>query len=246
MWFSVVTLFPEMFQALESGMTGRAKKDKLLELSFFNPRDFTQDKHRTVDDRPYGGGPGMVMLANPLQEAIQAAKRAAKTKPTVIYLSPQGQLFTQKNAPEFLEKKSIIFIAGRYEGIDERIIETEVDEEWSIGDYIITGGELAAMVIIDATTRLIPGVLGDADSVLEDSITSGLLKYPQYTRPENFQGNNVPKVLLSGNHQAISQWRLKHSLGKTWLKRPALLAEKPLTEEELKLLATYIEEFIES
>lgn len=244
MWCSIITLFPEMFQALQVGITGRALKDQLLFLNLQNPRDFATDKHKTVDDRPYGGGPGMVMMGEPLQQAIQAAKQAAPTKPTVIYLSPQGRTFNQEAAAELLAKQSLIFIAGRYEGIDERIIEQEVHEEWSIGDFILTGGELAAMVMIDTMTRLIPGAVGDMDSVTQDSLSTGLLKYPQYTRPEVFNEAKVPDVLLSGNHQRIEQWRLKASLGKTWLRRPDLLSKKQLTSEESALLTEFISEFL--
>lgn len=246
MWFGIVSLFPEMFQALKVGITGRALKDQLLKVDFWNPRDFALDKHKSVDDHPYGGGPGMVMMAEPLQAAIQAAKKAASPslKPTVIYLSPQGRAFNQEAAAEFATKKSIILVAGRYEGIDERIIEQEIDEEWSIGDYILTGGELAAMVVIDAVSRLIPGTVGDEDSVTQDSLTTGLLKYPQYTRPENFEGSVVPKVLLSGHHKHIERWRLKQSLGKTWLKRPDLLEKMRLNNIELELLTEFIEEFL--
>lgn len=245
MHFGIVTLFPEIFQGLNSGITGRALRDKLMTLDCWNPRDFATDNHKSVDDRPYGGGPGMVMMPEPLQAAIHAAKNAyADKNPSVIYLSPQGRLFDQEAAKEFASRQSIIFLAGRYEGIDERIIEQEVDEEWSIGDYILTGGELPAMVMIDAIARLLPGVVGDENSVLEDSLTTGLLKYPQYTRPENFANGRVPEVLLSGNHKQIQQWRLKASLGKTWLRRPDLLNQKATTEEELRLLSEYIEEFL--
>lgn len=242
MWFGVVSLFPEMFQALHVGITGRAIKDQLLRVECWNPRDFATDKHKTVDDRPYGGGPGMVMMAEPLQAAIHAAKRAASEPATVIYLSPQGKRFDQAAAVELAAKKSVVLVAGRYEGIDERIITQEIDAEWSIGDYILTGGELAAMVMIDAATRLIPGAVGDEDSVSQDSLTSGLLKYPQYTRPENFDGLMVPDVLSSGHHKEIRRWRLKQSLGRTWLRRPDLLAKNQLTEEEISLLNEFINE----
>ncbi len=249
MWFGIVSLFPEMFQALNAGITGRAIKDKLLTLDHWNPRDFTLDKHQSVDDHPYGGGPGMLMMADPLTSALHTAKAHAAAKglapPAVIYLSPQGRQFDQSAAAELLEKQSVILLAGRYEGIDERIIEQEIDEELSIGDYILTGGELAAMVMIDAITRLIPGALGDKDSAAQDSLSNGLLKYPQYTRPECFAGLNVPNVLLSGHHQQIEQWRLKASLGKTWLKRPDLLAKKGLSEKEVALLTEFIEDFLQ-
>jgi tRNA (guanine37-N1)-methyltransferase len=244
MWFGVITLFPEMFSALNLGITGRAIKDQLLTLKLQNPRDFAQDKHKSVDDRPYGGGPGMLMMGEPLLTAISTMKKQAPEKPTVIYLSPQGKKFDQKAAEQLIHKRAVILVSGRYEGIDERIIEQEIDEEWSIGDYILTGGELAAMVIIDAVTRLIPGSLGDENSVLEDSFTSGLLKYPQYTRPECLAESGVPSVLLSGHHKKIHQWRLKQSLGKTWLKRPDLLGEKKLNDEELALLTEFISEFL--
>lgn len=245
MQFGIITLFPEMFQAMNFGITGRALKQGLISLNYWNPRDFSQDKHQSVDDRPYGGGPGMVMMAEPLQSAIHAAKKASlENDPCLIYLSPQGRTFDQDAAREMASRKSIIFLSGRYEGIDERIIEEEVDEEWSIGDYILTGGELAAMVMIDAIARLIPGTVGDENSVLEDSLTSGLLKYPQYTRPENFAGACVPEVLLSGNHKRIRAWRLKNSLGRTWLKRPDILYRKVCSQEEIQLLSEFIEEFL--
>jgi tRNA (guanine37-N1)-methyltransferase len=245
MWFGVISLFPEMFQVLQSGITSRALKERLIQTEIWNPRDFATDKHKSVDDRPYGGGPGMVMMAEPLHAALQAAKAAAPTPPTVIYLSPQGRAFNQDAAVELAAKKSVILLAGRYEGIDERIIQQEVDEEWSIGDYILTGGELAAMVMIDAITRLIPGAVGDENSVSQDSLTTGLLKYPQYTRPETYGAAVVPAVLLSGNHKLIEQWRQKASLGKTWQRRPDLLAKKTLNKEELALLTEFIDEFSE-
>lgn len=240
-----MSLFPEMFQALNAGITGRAIKDQLLTLEFWNPRDFARDKHKSVDDRPYGGGSGMLMMAEPLQAALKAAKSIAPTPPTTIYLSPQGRQLRQANLIDLLDKQSVILLAGRYEGIDERIIDQEIDEEWSIGDYILTGGELPAMVMIDAMTRLIPGAVGDENSVSQDSITTGLLKYPQYTRPEIFNELSVPEVLLSGHHKHIDKWRLKESLGKTWLKRPDLLAKKSLTKEEITLLTEFIEEFFQ-
>jgi tRNA (guanine37-N1)-methyltransferase len=245
MWFGLITLFPEMFTALNSGVAGRAIKEKILEVNFWSPRDFATDKHQCVDDKPYGGGPGMVMMAEPLQAAIQAARESAKSPPTVIYLSPQGQRFDQKAAERFASLKSIILVSGRYEGIDERIIESEIDEEWSIGDYILTGGELAAMVMIDATSRLLPGVVGDDQSVEQDSLTTGLLKYPQYTRPEVFGSLTVPPILLSGHHANVKRWRMQQSLGRTWLRRPDLLAKKTLTREEQALLDEFIDNFSE-
>jgi tRNA (guanine37-N1)-methyltransferase len=245
MWCGIISLFPEMFQALECGITGRAIKEKLLNLQFWNPRDFTTDKHQTVDDSPYGGGPGMVLLAEPLYAAIQAAKQAAPLKPTVIYLSPQGRTFDQEAAAELMAKQTLIFISGRYEGIDQRIIDQEVDEEWSIGDYVLTGGELAAMVMIDAISRLLPGALNDHQSVLQDTYSQSLLKYSQYTRPELWHGASVPKILLSGHHEQITEWRLKESLGKTWLRRPELLVKRSLSDKELSLLTEYIEAFLQ-
>jgi tRNA (guanine37-N1)-methyltransferase len=244
MWFGIVSLFPDMFQALNVGITGRASKKQLITLAHWNPRQFTTDKHQSVDDRPYGGGPGMLMMVEPLRLAIQAAKSAAQEKPVTIYLSPQGKQFNQEAAAELATKKSLILVAGRYEGVDERLIEQEIDEEWSVGDYILTGGELAAMVMIDAITRLLPGAVGDNDSITQDSLTTGLLKYPQYTRPESLVSARVPDVLISGHHQQIEAWRLKQSLGKTWLKRPDLLAKKQLSREESFLLAEFIEEYL--
>lgn len=244
MWFGVVSLFPAMFDILQNGITGRALNEQLLTLQHWNPRDFASDKHKSVDDRPYGGGPGMLMMAEPLKAAIHAAKIAAPEKPTVIYLSPQGRQFNQEAAVSLAAQKSLIFVAGRYEGVDERLITQEIDEEWSIGDYVLTGGELAAMVMIDAITRLLPGTVGDMNSVTQDSLTSGFLKYPQFTRPENFDGMKVPDVLLSGHHKLIERWRLKESLGRTWLRRPDLLGKKKLNDDETWLLAEFIEEFM--
>lgn len=239
MWIGIISLFPDMFTALQSGITGRALKEGTLQFHFWNPRDFATDKHKSVDDRPYGGGPGMVMMAEPLKAAIAAAKLAAPSPPLVIFLSPQGRIFTQAAAQQLSMHSSIIFLAGRYEGIDERVIQEDIDEEWSIGDYILTGGELAAMVMIDAISRCLPGVVGDAESVSQDSLSTGLLKYPQYTRPESLNGHRVPDVLLSGHHRQIEEWRLKESLGRTWLRRPDLLAEKNLTQQEIKLLDAF-------
>jgi tRNA (guanine37-N1)-methyltransferase len=245
-WFGIISLFPDMFKALDVGITGRAIKDKLIQLQYWNPRDFATDKHQSVDDRPYGGGPGMVMMAEPLRSAIHAAKQAAPTEqPTVIYLSPQGRILDQEGVVELASKKSVILLAGRYEGVDERLLAQEVDEEWSIGDYILTGGELPAMVMIDTITRLIPGAVGDQDSVAFDSLTTGLLKYPQYTRPEHLGDLDVPPILLSGNHKQIEAWRLKASLGRTWLRRPDLLQKKRLTDKELALLTEFIEDFLQ-
>jgi tRNA (guanine37-N1)-methyltransferase len=242
MWFGVVTLFPEMLQALDCGVTGRGLKSGLLSLESWNPRDFTHDKHSTVDAKPYGGGPGMLMLAQPIRDALLAARKAAPTAGRVVYLSPQGQAFDQKAAAGFAEEGSVILLAGRYEGIDQRLLESEIDEEWSIGDYVLSGGELPAMVMIDAISRLIPGVVKEEDSVSGDSLSSGLLKYPQFTRPEDFEGRQVPEVLLSGNHKVIEDWRLKQSLGNTWSKRPDLLEKKTLNAREQQLLQEFINE----
>lgn len=247
MKFSIVTLFPEMFKAItEYGITSRAVKNGLLELDMVNPRDFTHDVHRTVDDRPYGGGPGMLMLVEPLLAAIAQARQNLADKgiaqAKVVYVSPQGRRFDQHAARTFSEQPGMIFLCGRYEGIDERVIEMAVDEEWSIGDYVLSGGELPVMVMIDATARLLPGVLGHKDSATEDSFFEGLLDCPHYTRPEDYQGRVVPPVLLSGNHAAIRRWRLKQSLGRTWQRRPDLLEGKQLTSEEAKLLQEYRDE----
>lgn len=243
MWAGVVTLFPEMFTALtEHGVTGRAVKRGQLEVVFSNPREHAHDRHRTVDDRPFGGGPGMLMKVEPLLEAIEAIRQKAPSSPRVIYLSPQGKPLTQQRAEELAQLDSIVLLCGRYEGIDERIVETCVDEEISIGDYVLSGGELGAMVLLDAVTRLIPGVLGHADSAAEDSFSEGWLDCPHYTRPEEFAGQRVPEVLLSGNHALIRRWRLKQSLGRTWQRRPELLAELTLSKEQQQLLAEYIRE----
>ncbi len=243
MWAGVVTLFPEMFTALtEHGVSGRAVKRGQLTVEYSNPRDHAHDRHRTVDDRPFGGGPGMLMKVEPLLEAIEAIREKAPSTPRVIYLSPQGQPLTQQRAEELAQLDSVVLLCGRYEGIDERIIEMCVDEEISIGDYVLSGGELGAMVLLDAVTRLIPGVLGHADSAVEDSFSEGWLDCPHYTRPEEFAGQRVPEVLLSGNHALIRRWRLKQSLGRTWLRRPELLEELALSKEQQQLLAEFIRE----
>jgi len=242
MRFDLVSLFPEMFRALdEQGVTGRAVDRGLVELAFWNPRDYTQDLHRTVDDRPYGGGPGMVMKVEPLKAAIEQARATAKPETPVLYLSPQGRRLDQAAAKMLARREGMILIAGRYEGIDERIIERHVDEEWSIGDYVLSGGELAAMVLMDAVIRLIPGVLGDADSAEQDSHTDGLLDCPHYTRPEVVDEQAVPPVLLSGNHEAIRRWRLQQSLGRTWLRRPDLMQDRALSADEQILLDEFIQ-----
>jgi tRNA (guanine37-N1)-methyltransferase len=283
----IITLFPEMFNAIsEFGITSRALKRGLIELSYWNPRDFARDKHKTVDDRPFGGGPGMVMSVYPLRDAIQAAKAKwgqtpwglTPTSPTTtsvqqgqtitsiktIYVSPQGKPFTQKTAERWASsKESLLFVAGRYEGVDERLLELEVDEEWSIGDYVLTGGELPIMVMIDALTRLIPGAVGHEDSALQDSFSGlfeaqgcgsvlshdpnnsdlpGLLDCPHYTRPETINSLKVPSVLLSGDHQAIANWRLKQRLGRTFLRRPDILEALNLDKNQRKLLQEFLNE----
>ncbi|MBN6712243.1 tRNA (guanosine(37)-N1)-methyltransferase TrmD, partial [Haemophilus haemoglobinophilus] len=216
---------------------GGAVKQNLLKVQCWNPRDFTFDKHKTVDDRPYGGGPGMLMMVQPLRDAIRCAKSAAGDDVKVIYLSPQGRKLDQIGVQELARNQKMIFVCGRYEGIDERLIETEIDEEWSIGDYVLTGGELPAMTLIDAVARFIPGVLGKQASAQEDSFAEGLLDCPHYTRPEQLDGLTVPPVLMSGNHEEIRKWRLKQSLQRTWLRRPELLEGLALTDEQSKLLS---------
>ena len=243
MHIALVSLFPEMFAAVgDHGVTGRAVKQGRVTLSHSNPRDFTVDKHRTVDDRPYGGGPGMLMKIDPLQQAIAAAREAAGTGAKVIYLSPQGQALNHGKALELAALEGLILVAGRYEGVDERLIEAEVDEELSIGDYVLSGGELAAMVVIDAVTRQLPGVLGHELSAQEDSYADGLLDCPHYTRPEEYRGQRVPDVLLSGNHEEIRRWRLKQALGRTYERRPDLLQGRAMTPEEETLLAEFLRE----
>lgn len=236
----VITLFPVMLNALNYGITGRAQKHQLISIHCWNPRDFTKDLHKTVDDRPYGGGPGMVMKIAPLQAAIQAAKIASDLPVLTSYLSPQGSIFDQQAALKLSQRKRLLLITGRYEGIDERVIQLEVNEQWSIGDFVLSGGELAAMSMIDAITRLLPNALGHEHSAQQDSFSNGLLDYPHYTRPEEYQNLKVPEVLLSGNHEAIAEWRLQQSLGQTWLKRPDLLKKRVLTEKEQVLLSAFL------
>lgn len=236
----VITLFPEMLDALNYGITGRAIRSGLLAIQTYNPRDYTTDVHRTVDDRPYGGGPGMIMRVEPLQAAILAAKVQLGQHAKVVYLSPQGKRLTQTQVAAFATQSPLILISGRYEGIDERLITQSVDEECSIGDYVLSGGELAVMVLLDAITRLLPGALGHPASAEEDSFAKGLLDYPHYTRPEEIAGQTVPSVLLSGDHAAIARWRLQQALGRTWLRRPDLLENLPLTQEEQQLLTEFI------
>ena len=237
MFIGIITLFPEMFKAItEFGVTGRAVKHNLLQVRCYNPRDFTHDKHKTVDDRPYGGGPGMLMMVQPLRDAIHSAKADAGEGVKVIYLSPQGRKLEQAGVKELSLNSKMILVCGRYEGIDERLIQSEIDEEWSVGDYVLTGGELPAMTLIDAVARFIPGVLGKQESAQEDSFADGLLDCPHYTRPEVLDGLTVPPVLMSGNHVEIRKWRLKQSLERTWLRRPELLESLALTDEQRKLL----------
>lgn len=239
MRFDVISLFPELFEiATRHGVTGRAVQRGIVNLALWNPRDYTTDRHRTVDDRPYGGGPGMVMLVKPLRDAIRAARAEAPAS-RVIYLSPQGRRLDQAAVMEFAKRPGVILVAGRYEGIDQRVIDGEVDEEWSIGDYVLSGGELAAMVMMDAVIRVLPGVLGHEQSAEQDSFMAGLLDHPHYTRPEEVDGATVPAVLMQGDHEAIRRWRLKQALGRTWLERPDLLQSLPLTGEQQTLLAEF-------
>ncbi|MFV8781814.1 tRNA (guanosine(37)-N1)-methyltransferase TrmD [Microbulbifer sp. SA54] len=242
---ALVSIFPEMFAALtDYGISGRAVKDGLLEVRCWNPRDYTSDRHRTVDDRPYGGGPGMVMLAEPLSQALTDARNWVEETgdARTIYLSPQGRQLDQGGVEQLAGSGNLVLLAGRYEGIDERIVESLIDEEWSIGDYVLSGGELAAMVLVDTITRLIPGALGHNQSAVEDSFAQGLLDCPHYTRPENFQGRAVPEVLLSGNHEKIRLWRLKQALGRTQQRRPDLLGKLALTPEQSRLLDEFLQE----
>lgn len=238
--FDVITLFPEMFDAIQKfGITQRAFKEKIVSLTLWNPRDFTKDVHKTVDDRPYGGGPGMVMMAEPLTktlDAVKASKPGAESAQWIVHLSPAGKRIDHKKVMELSKRKRLILLASRYEGVDQRFIEQYVDEELSIGDYVLSGGELPAMVLMDAIVRQLPDALGHQDSAVEDSFVNGLLDYPHYTRPEIFQGKKVPEVLLSGHHVKIKAWRLKASLQKTRDVRPDLLAARSLTKEEVRLL----------
>lgn len=243
--FDVITLFPEMVRdAAGYGVTGNAIKRGVVELRVWNPREYTRDKHRAVDDRPYGGGPGMVMKFEPLRDAIQAARDDSMTRASVIYLSPQGRRLTQRAINAFTGCQRMILVAGRYEGIDQRLIDAEIDEEWSVGDFVLSGGELAALIMIDAVTRLLPGVLGHVDSARQDSHMQGLLDCPHYTRPASIEGKTVPSVLQSGNHEVIRRWRIKQALGRTWLRRPDLLAKFEINAEQEALLAEFINEVV--
>ena len=245
--FDVITLFPPMFDALaEAGVIGRAREKGIYQLVAWNPRDFAQNAYRTVDDRPYGGGPGMVMMPEPIGKAVAAARQRQKStgvkQPRVIHLTPQGRLLNHPLVMELAGQKGLVLLAGRYEGVDERVTAREVDDEISIGDYVLSGGELAAMVLIDSVVRQLPGVLGDADSASQDSFVNGLLDCPHYTRPEAYDGQTVPPVLLSGNHAEIGRWRLKQALGRTWQRRPDLLVKRALSVDEQKLLDEYKQE----
>jgi tRNA (guanine37-N1)-methyltransferase len=240
--FDVVTLFPPMFEAVTKyGITSRALEAGLWQLKAWNPRDFTTDNYRTVDDRPYGGGPGMVMLAEPLEKALDAAKAAGGGR--VVYLSPQGTKQDHRKVVAMSKENAITLLCGRYEGVDERLLARRVDEELSLGDFVLSGGEVAAMALIDACVRQLPGALGDEQSAIEESFAAGLLDCPQYTRPELYQGERVPEVLLSGHHENIRRWRLKQALGRTWLRRPDLLQVRGISAEEQALLAEFQKEY---
>jgi len=242
--FDVITLFPQMFDAVaEAGVIGRAREKGIYQLVAWNPRDFAQNAYRTVDDRPYGGGPGMVMMPEPLGRALAAARQRQKSagvkEPRVIHLTPQGRLLNHRLVMELAGQQGLVMLAGRYEGIDERVVKREVDDEISIGDYVLSGGELAAMVVIDSVVRQLPGVLGDAQSASQDSFVDGLLDCPHYTRPEAYAGQAVPPVLMSGNHAEIGRWRLKQALGRTWQRRPDLLSKRVLSDDEKRLLEEF-------
>ncbi|MGL6070394.1 tRNA (guanosine(37)-N1)-methyltransferase TrmD [Craterilacuibacter sp.] len=247
MQIDAISLFPEMFEAITRyGVSRRAVEMGICDFAAWNPRDFTSNNYRTIDDRPYGGGPGMLMLIEPLVAALDAARARQQAqgadKSHVVYLSPQGRALDHRKAVELSQRSGLILLCGRYEGVDERLIESEVDEEISIGDYVLSGGELPAMVLMDTVLRLLPGVLGDAQSATEDSFADGLLDCPHYTRPEEYRGMRVPDVLMSGNHALIAKWRLKQSLGRTWLRRPDLLQGRTLSKQESRLLAEYQQE----
>jgi tRNA (guanine37-N1)-methyltransferase len=243
MRFDVITLFPEMIaQASRFGVTGRAIENGIVRLGLWNPRDYTADRRCTVDDRPYGGGPGMVLMFQPLHDAIEAAKAADPQPVAVAYLSPRGKPIGQADFIRFATRERMLMIAGRYEGVDQRLLERDVDEEWSLGDYVISGGELAALVVIDGVSRLLPNVLGASESSQQDSFMQGLLDYPHYTRPDLIDGRAVPKVLQSGDHAAIERWRLKQSLGETMRRRPDLLEKLELSDEHKALLDEFVNE----
>ena len=243
MWIGTISLMPEMFQALNHGVTGRAIEHGLLSITHWQLRDFSDDNHKTVDDRPYGGGPGMVMKAEPIYQAIKEAKKAAPSPAKVVYLSPQGKPFNQDAAKNMAKTKTpMILLAGRYEGIDERAIDMMVDEEWSIGDYVLSGGELASMVMIDAIARLTPGALGHEESAEQDSFMDNMLDHPHYTRPDQWRDAKVPEVLLSGDHEAIAQWRLQQRVRRTWQRNPSLLNKRSLNTHEQHVLSNFLAE----
>ncbi|MDJ0709844.1 MAG: tRNA (guanosine(37)-N1)-methyltransferase TrmD [Woeseiaceae bacterium] len=243
MHFDVVTLFPEMVATIaDFGVVGRARRNELVSVDFENPREHTSDVHRTVDDRPYGGGPGMVMKYEPLAGALAAARQRAPEGSPVVYLSPQGAVFDQAAAKRFAALPGLVLLAGRYEGVDERFIEAQIDEELSLGDFVLSGGEVAAMAVIDAVVRLLPGVLGDNESAAQDSFMEGLLDCPHYTRPEEIDGRKVPDALLSGDHAEIARWRTKQALGRTFERRPDLLDKLELSHEQRMLLDEYLKE----
>jgi tRNA (guanine37-N1)-methyltransferase len=243
MHLQLVSLFPEFAGSVAShGVVGRAISRGLAVLNCWNPRDFADDPHRSVDDRPYGGGPGMVMTFEPLAAAIAAARAVAPAGSRVVYLSPQGRVFDQDMARQLAELPGLILVAGRYEGVDERLIETEVDLELSLGDFVLSGGEIAAMAVVDAVVRLLPGVLGDQESAQQDSFMSGLLDHPHYTRPEVVKGMSVPQVLLSGDHARIARWRCKQALGRSFVRRPDLVRKIELNDEQQQMLDEYLEE----
>ena len=247
MKFNVITIFPDqLLQTLEFGVIGRAIKNKIIELNFIDPREFSDNDYGSIDDKAYGGGPGMVMQVEPILSSIEKVKKESKNNIQTVFLSPQGEQYTQQHAELFMKQSEIIIVSGRYEGFDERVIGlTKNSVEISIGDYVLSGGEIAASVIIDSITRLIPGVLGDEQSAVQDSFTSGLLDHPHYTRPEIIRDKEVPNVLLSGNHEAIKRWRLKQSIVTTFKKRPDLLKQRKLSKDEQKLLDEYLEELEE-
>ena len=250
MRIEVVTLFPELVEVVARyGVTGRARERGLWSLGTVNPRDFATDRHRTVDDRPYGGGPGMVMLAEPLERAIAVARERAQhdggATPKVIYLSPQGEPLRHERVVSLAAEDGLVLLAGRYEGIDERVVDRSVDLELAVGDFVVSGGELPALLVIEALVRQLPGALNDAQSSVQDSFVSGLLDCPHYTRPEDYEGHAVPAVLVSGDHARIARWRLKQSLGRTWLRRPELLAARGMNDEETELLEEFKQEMRE-
>ena len=244
MRIDVVTLFPDLVRAVaQYGVLARAAERGVFSLHTWNPRDETTDRHRTVDDRPFGGGPGMVMKVEPVRDALQRASAAAPRGARRIFLGPQGRPLTQAALAELASAPGLVLLSGRYEGVDERVLEEGVDEEWSLGDYVLTGGELAAMTVIDGVVRLLPGALGDEQSAAGDTFTDGLLEGPQYTRPDEIDGRRVPAVLLSGDHGAIARWRRKQALGRTWLRRPDLLEGRALDAHDRQLLDEFIAEY---